>query len=193
MAGKQKNEFVQLGGVLCAITLVVALCLGGVNAITVDPIAHQNQLKTENALAQVMDAESEEIEVAEGTVMTTDAGTSVEIFAAYKMTKDGADAGYCVEVGPTGFGGAVDTMVGISADGEITGISVIAAAGETPGLGANCTTPEFQGQFAGQPADGSVAVTKDGGSITAITGATITSRAVSEGVNAAVKFVAELG
>ena len=193
MAGKQKNEFVQLGGVLCAITLVVALCLGGVNAITVEPIAHQNQLKTENALAQVMDAESEEIEVAEGTVMTTDAGTSVEIFAAYKMTKDGADAGYCVEVGPTGFGGAVDTMVGISAEGEITGISVIAAAGETPGLGANCTTPEFQSQFAGQPADGSVAVTKDGGSITAITGATITSRAVSEGVNAAVKFVAELG
>ena len=52
MAGKQKNEFVQLGGVLCAITLVVALCLGAVNAITVEPIAQQNQIKTENALAQ---------------------------------------------------------------------------------------------------------------------------------------------
>lgn len=193
MAGKQKNEFVQLGGVLCAITLVVALCLGGVNAITVEPIAKQNQLKTENALAQVMDAESEVVEVPEGTTATTDAGTSVDIYAAYKMTKDGEHVGYCVEVGPTGFGGPVDTMVGISNDGTITGISVISAAGETPGLGANSKTPEFQEQFAGQPADGTVAVAKDGGSITAITGATITSRAVSEGVNAAVKFVAELG
>lgn len=193
MAGKQKNEFVQLGGVLCAITLVVALCLGGINAITVEPIAEQNQIKTENALAQVMDAESEALEVAEGTTVTTDAGTAVEIFAAYKMTKDGEVVGYCVEVGPTGFGGAVDTMVGISLDGTITGISVISASGETPGLGANCTSEDFQGQFADQPADGTVAVTKDGGSIVSITGATITSRAVAEGVNAAVKFAADLG
>ena len=192
MAGKQKNEFVQLGGVLCAITLVVALCLGAVNAITVDPIAKQNQLKTENALAQVMDAESEPIEVAEGTTVTTDAGTAVEIISAYKMTKDGADAGYCVEVGPTGFGGAVDTMVGIDTEGNVTGISVISASSETPGLGANSTKPEFQEQFAGQ-VGADVAVEKDGGSIVALTGATITSRAVSEGVVAAAAFAAEQG
>lgn len=193
MAVKQKNEFVQLGGILCAITLVVSLCLGAVNAITVDPIAVQNKLKTENALAQVMEADSEEIEVPEGTTVTTDSGTSVEIFSAYKMTKDGQDAGYCVEVGPTGFGGAVDTMVGISTDGKITGISVISAASETPGLGARSTEEEFQAQFKDQPADGTVAVEKDGGSIVALTGATITSRAVSEGVNAAAKFAAEQG
>ena len=192
MAGKQKNEFVQLGGVLCAITLAVALCLGAVNAITVDPIAKQNQLKTENALAQVMDAESEPIEVAEGTTVTTDAGTAVEIISAYKMTKDGADAGYCVEVGPTGFGGAVDTMVGIDTEGNVTGISIISASSETPGLGANSTKPEFQDQFAGQ-VGADVAVEKDGGSIVALTGATITSRAVSEGVVAAAAFAAEQG
>ncbi|MDO5785182.1 MAG: RnfABCDGE type electron transport complex subunit G [Eubacteriales bacterium] len=192
MAGKQKNEFVQLGGVLCAITLVVALCLGAVNAITVEPIAQQNQLKTENALAQVMDAESEPLDVAEGTTVTTDRGTVVEIISAYKMTKDGADAGYCVEVGPTGFGGAVDTMVGIDTEGNVTGISVISASQETPGLGANSTKPEFQDQFAGQ-AGAEVAVEKDGGSIVALTGATITSRAVSEGVVAAAAFAAEQG
>ena len=93
----------------------------------------------------------------------------------------------------TGFGGGVDTMVGIGVDGTITGISIISASSETPGLGANSTKPEFQEQFAGQPADGTVAVEKDGGSIVALTGATITSRAVSEGVNAAVKFAAEQG
>ena len=131
MAGKQKNEFVQLGGILCAITLVVALALGAVNAVTAGPIAEQNAQKIKDSLENVMPgAESEQIDVPEGTTVTTETknATSVTILSAYKMTKDGADAGYCVEVGPTGFGGAVDTMVGIDSDGKVTGISVISAS-----------------------------------------------------------------
>ncbi len=195
MAGKQKNEFVQLGGILCAITLVVALALGAVNAVTAGPIAEQNAQKIKDSLENVMPgAESEQIDVPEGTTVTTETknATSVTILSAYKMTKDGADAGYCVEVGPTGFGGAVDTMVGIDNDGKVTGISVISASSETPGLGARSTEPEFQAQFAGQVGT-EVAVAKDGGSIDALTGATITSRAVSEGVVAAAQFAAEQG
>lgn len=195
MAGKQKNEFVQLGGILCAITLVVALALGAVNAVTAGPIAEQNAQKIKDSLENVMPgAESEQIDVPEGTTVTTETknATPVTILSAYKMTKDGADAGYCVEVGPTGFGGAVDTMVGIDSDGKVTGISVISASSETPGLGARSTEPEFQAQFAGQVGT-EVAVAKDGGSIDALTGATITSRAVSEGVVAAAQFAAEQG
>ena len=195
MAGKQKNGFVQLGGILCAITLVVALALGAVNAVTAGPIAEQNAQKIKDSLENVMPgAESEQIDVPEGTTVTTETknATSVTILSAYKMTKDGADAGYCVEVGPTGFGGAVDTMVGIDSDGKVTGISVISASSETPGLGARSTEPEFQAQFAGQVGT-EVAVAKDGGSIDALTGATITSRAVSEGVVAAAQFAAEQG
>ena len=195
MAGKQKNEFVQLGGILCAITLVVALALGAVNAVTAGPIAEQNAQKIKDSLENVMPgAESEQIDVPEGTTVTTETknATSVTILSAYKMTKDGADAGYCVEVGPTGFGGAVDTMVGIDSDGKVTGISVISASSETPGLGARSTEPEFQAQFAGQVGT-EVAVAKDGGSIDALPGATITSRAVSEGVVAAAQFAAEQG
>ena len=195
MAGKQKNEFVQLGGILCAITLVVALALGAVNAVTAGPIAEQNAQKIKDSLENVMPgAESEQIDVPEGTTVTTETknATSVTILSAYKMTKDGADAGYFVEVGPTGFGGAVDTMVGIDSDGKVTGISVISASSETPGLGARSTEPEFQAQFAGQVGT-EVAVAKDGGSIDALTGATITSRAVSEGVVAAAQFAAEQG
>lgn len=195
MAGKQKNEFVQLGGILCAITLVVALALGAVNAVTAGPIAEQNAQKIKDSLENVMPgAESEQIDVPEGTTVTTETknATSVTILSAYKMTKDGADAGYCVEVGPTGFGGAVDTMVGIDSDGKVTGISVISASSETPGLGARSTEPEFQAQFAGQVGT-EVAVAKDGGSIDALTGATITSRAVSEGVVAAAQFAAKQG
>ena len=195
MAGKQKNEFVQLGGILCAITRVGALALGAVNAVTAGPIAEQNAQKIKDSLENVMPgAESEQIDVPEGTTVTTETknATSVTILSAYKMTKDGADAGYCVEVGPTGFGGAVDTMVGIDSDGKVTGISVISASSETPGLGARSTEPEFQAQFAGQVGT-EVAVAKDGGSIDALTGATITSRAVSEGVVAAAQFAAEQG
>ena len=195
MAGKQKNEIVQLGGILCAITLEVALALGAVNAVTAGPIAEQNAQKIKDSLENVMPgAESEHIDVPEGTTVTTETknATSVTILSAYKMTKDGADAVYCVEVGPTGFGGAVDTMVGIDSDGKVTGISVISASSETPGLGARSTEPEFQAQFAGQVGT-EVAVAKDGGSIDALTGATITSRAVSEGVVAAAQFAAEQG
>ena len=191
----KKNEYVQLGGILCAITLVVALALGAVNAVTAGPIAEQNAQKIKDSLENVMPgAESEQIDVPEGTTVTTETknATSVTILSAYKMTKDGADAGYCVEVGPTGFGGAVDTMVGIDSDGKVTGISVISASSETPGLGARSTEPEFQAQFAGQVGT-EVAVAKDGGSIDALTGATITSRAVSEGVVAAAQFAAEQG
>ena len=195
MAGKQINEFVQLGGILCAITLVVALALGAVNAVTAGPIAEQNALNIMDSLENVLPgAESEQSDVPEGTTVTSETknATSVTILSAYKMTKDGADAGYCVEVGPTGFGGAVDTMVGIDSDGKVSGISVISASSETPGLGARSTEPEFQAQFAGQVGT-EVAVAKDGGAIDALTGATITSRAVSEGVVAAAQFAAEQG
>ena len=195
MAEKKTNEFVQLGGILCGITLVVALALGAVNAVTEQPIADQNAQKIKDSLEVVMPgAESEEIEVPEGTTITTETknATSVTILSAYKMTENGKDAGYCVEVGPTGFGGAVDTMVGIDNDGNVTGISVISAASETPGLGARSTEEEFQAQFKGLVGT-EVAVAKDGGEIEALTGATITSRAVSEGVVAAAQFAAEQG
>lgn len=83
-------------------------------------------------------------------------------------------------------------MVGVGSDGSVLGISIIKQA-ETAGLGAVCADKtsageEFRGQFAGN--SGSVSVTKDGGSIDAITGATITSRAVCSGVNAALACVA---
>jgi electron transport complex protein RnfG len=191
---QKKNEYVQLGGILCAITLVVALVLGGVNAVTVGQIEANNQKTTEDALAALIpDCESEELEVAEGTTVEGYNGTMVEIASAYKMTdSSGEVAGYCVEVLPTGFGGAVDTMVGILPDGTVAGIQILSCSNETPGLGANATNVEFYGQFADQPGDGSLKVSKDGGDIVAITGATITSRAVTNGVDAAASYAASL-
>ena len=189
----KKNEYVQLGGILCAITLVVALVLGGVNALTVDQIEKNNEKTTQDALAALIpDCDAEQLDVEEGTTVEGYNGTMVEVAAAYKMTKGGELAGYCVEVKPTGFGGAVDTMVGILPDGSIAGIQILSCSNETPGLGANATNEEFYGQYAGKPGDGSLKVSKDGGEIQAMTGATITSRAVTNGVDAAANYAASL-
>ena len=84
-------------------------------------------------------------------------------------------------------------MVGVDNDGKVLGISVISHT-ETAGLGAVAAAAtsageSFRGQFVG--VSGEVSVAKDGGQIDAITGATITSRAVCAGVQSALDFVAE--
>ena len=99
-----------------------------------------------------------------------------------------------MEVTPTGFDNTITMMVGVDKAGKVLGIDIISHT-ETAGLGAvsaaKTTAGEaFRGQFAG--CSGEVSVAKDGGSIDAITGATITSRAICTGVNAALACVAGL-
>ena len=96
---------------------------------------------------------------------------------------------------PGGFDNTITMMVGIDNEGKVLGISVVSHT-ETAGLGAVAAadTPKgvaFRDQFVGT--SGSVSVTKDGGTLDAITGATITSRAICTGVNAALDCVAGLG
>lgn len=191
-SSKKGGGIVMLVVVLGLITFVCALLLGVVNQITA-PLIEQNDANTRNmAMSEIIaDAEFTEVEVPEEVSKPTDKNATA-ITGVYKATKDGADAGYCVQVNPKGFGGALTMIVGINADGTVAGAKVTAHA-ETPGLGAKSQDVEWIAQYAGQPADGSLAVTKDGGTINAITGATITSRAVTTGVNAAAEYVAALG
>ena len=96
---------------------------------------------------------------------------------------------------PAGFNGTVTMMVGVDNDGKVTGISIISHT-ETAGLGATAAADTdagraFRDQFIGM--SGTVSVTKDGGEVDALTGATITSRAVCKGVNAALACAANLG
>ena len=103
--------------------------------------------------------------------------------------------GYALEVLPGGFDNTITMMVGVDFEGKVLGISVVSHT-ETAGLGAVAAAKtsageSFRGQFEGT--SGSVAVTKDGGELDAITGATITSRAICAGVNAALDCVAGLG
>lgn len=169
---------------LLLICAVVALALAGVNAITKDKIAAVKAEKTAKAISAVLENGETAVEVP----YQTDGATNVT-----KVYKN--DNGYAVEVAPNGFGGAITMMVGVDFEGNVLEISVVNQT-ETAGLGAVCGAENsageaFRGQFVGM--SGELAVTKDGGQVDAITGATVTSRAVTAGVNAALDCVENMG
>ena len=174
---KKEPGMAQLVLVLFAICAVTALLLGLVNMITAPAIAANTEKKTAEAKAAVLAAETYDPVEYTGDTMV-------------KNIWKADDKGYVVEVTPSGFGGNLDVMVGVDNDGVCTGVSIISHA-ETSGLGANATKESFRDQFVGK--SGTLAVTKDGGEINALTGATITSRAVSNGVTAAIAAVGTLG
>lgn len=181
--------------VLLLITAVAAAILGVVESVTREPIALQNAKIKADAMAKVLPVEGFESEEVAGefpAMVTTEDGTVVSVVEASKAVKDGETVGYAVTVSPSGFGGAVKTMVGLDTEGTITGLEVLEHS-ETPGLGAKAKDPKsgFAEQFTGKTAP--LAVSKDGGDIEAITSATITSRAVTAGANAAAIWFEENG
>ena len=106
---------------------------------------------------------------------------------------DGEPRGVAFETSGKGYGGDVGLMVGIDVkDNQLMGVSVT-THGETPGMGAKAKSdPSFAAQFKGLALEQPVAVTQDGGSISAISGATITSRAVSSAATDADKIYQKL-
>ena len=173
----------RLAGTLLLITAVVAAALAGVNAITAPVIEELNAAATQEAISAVLPGgfDTEVADYADATGLVS-------------KVYQGAN-GYAVEVGPSGFDNTITMMVGVDNEGKVLGISIVSHT-ETAGLGAvaDADTPKgiaFRDQFVG--ASGSVSVTKDGGTMDAITGATITSRAICVGVNAALDVVAGLG
>ena len=184
-SSKKGGGILMLVVVLGLITFVCALLLGFTNGVTKDKI-EQNGIETRNEAMSADDVAAAGISLPAGR-------TPAQIDGVYKATKDGEEVGYCVQVEPKGFGGNVTMIVGINADGTVAGAKVTSHS-ETPGLGAKSQAdPNWITQYAGQAADGQLQVTKDGGTINAITGATITSRAVTDGVNTAAAYVATLG
>ena len=177
--------------VLACICLVSAAVLGLVNKVTVGPVQANTEKTVQESLRNVMPIDGDYEDVTDqysGDPVTVDVtGSVVPVKAVYKA----GDEGYVVEsMSPNGFGGALDMMAGVDNDGNVTGIAIISHA-ETSGLGSKSTDPEWQAQFKG--VNGTIGVTKDGYQINAITGSTITSRAVCDGVNAAIAVVETLG
>ena len=175
----------RLAATLLIITSLVAAALAGVNSVTAPAIAKLTAEKTQQAIEAVLPGGGEEIDRNAVGFAGADLVSKV-----YK-----GENGYAIEVTPGGFDNTITMMVGIDFEGKVLGIDIISHT-ETAGLGAvaDAETPagqNFRGQFVG--AAGSVSVTKDGGAVESITGATITSRAICNGVNAALACAATLG
>lgn len=160
-------------GILFLICVAVAAALAGANFLTAERIEEQQRLKAEESRKIVL-AAAESFEEQEGY---------------YKGVTGGQTVGYVFETEAKGYGGSVRVMTGIGQEGDITGV-VILSHGETPGLGANAVKEEFRDQFRQAAPENGLKVVKfqtpGEGEVEALTGATITTRAVSEAVNAAI-------
>ena len=175
--------------------IIVAGLLGLVNGVTAGPIAQINQRKTEQAMAEVVSDPSSFQAVAELPQAAVDAATA----AGGTLTElyDGQGAGYVLKVVASGSQGNIEMMVGVDGDGVVTGVSIVDNS-ETAGIGSKVMENEplasgtgVLDQFAGKSAaDGTLAV---GTNVEAITGATVSTRGVTTGVNAALAAVAALG
>lgn len=188
------RDYVKLAGTLLIICIVAAASLGYTNYGTYDKIIEQQQIANDEAKKTVLpDAETFE-ELDESTFSTIQ--SKYNYVEEIDVAKAGENIiGYAVKVAPNGYGGTIDVVVGVSPDGSIQGIKV-GTNSETPGLGKKSENQEFQDQFRGKTWDSAINVIKSGtpkdNEIVALSGATVTSKAVTDGVNQALEAVKEL-
>lgn len=177
---KEVPVLLRMAGTLCALCVICALVLGLVDLLTADRIAENQGARNDSALAEVLPYGESYTKV-----NYTGGDPTVEIVYEAEGT------GYAVQVSPTdSFSGTLTVLVGVNADGTVAGVAVVDSQ-ETENLGDRAKEPAWREQFVGK--SGLVQVEADGGSISAISGATITSRAVCAAVTAALNVAAELG
>ncbi|MBQ6113766.1 MAG: RnfABCDGE type electron transport complex subunit G [Synergistaceae bacterium] len=179
------RKALHLGGTLFAVTAVTGILLGLVENVTSKAILQAEIAAKNEAYRLVMPAGKT---FDDYEVKADDFVTSV-----VKATDETGVVGWCVNVSSKGYGGMVGFVVGITKDGTVKAINILSHS-ETPGLGAKSTEPEFYTQF-NDKSSLPLKVVKGGASnpdeIAAISGATITSNAVTDGVNGAVKYWSE--
>ena len=190
----KKNTIIKDTLILTLITLVAGGLLGMVYEVTKEPIAQQAEKEKQEAYKAVFeDADSFEVCVeaddADLAAYLTENGFEAQTVNEVMEAKDasGETIGYALNMTTSeGYGGDISFSMGVTLDGTLNGISIL-DINETAGLGMNATKDEFKGQFAGKQVD-AFEVTESGAAsdneINAISGATITSKAITGGVNA---------
>ncbi|MDO4976236.1 MAG: RnfABCDGE type electron transport complex subunit G [Eubacteriales bacterium] len=181
---------------LCVITLVAGLLLGVVYQVTKGPIKQAEiaaQAEAFKAVCPDADSFDEAPDLFAKAADVEGKYGSVVVDSAYKaLDASGAECGCVVNVTTKeGFGGEIQVSVGFDAEGVVTGIEFL-SINETAGLGMNATEESWRAQYAGKAVD-EYEVVKGGASadnqIDAISGATITSKAVTGAVNTALALV----
>ena len=181
------KDILRLGSTLFAICAIAALALGVTDNIT-KPIIEERNIQANNESRKEVLSSAEEFKIVEDT-------SNDLVKEVYEGLKSGKVVGYTIKTSPKGYGGPIEVMVGISSEGNITGIK-IGNHSETPGLGSKASEPRFKDQFNNKSVDNPLIVVKGSASsdnnIVAISGATITSNAVTTGVNAAMNIYKEV-
>ena len=196
---KISGKFIlKVAGTLTVIALVVAALLGLVNSITAGKIAEIDAENTRVAMSAVVPEGSEftdKLEISDD-VAAAAAAQGGKLTELYGVKNAGADAGYVMKIAASGSQGTITMMVGVDANKAITGISVVSHA-ETSGIGTKVmgNEPNAAGvpvldQFIGMSGSGSLVV---GSNITAVSGATVSTKGITMGANAALAAVEALG
>ena len=184
---KSNLDIIRPTAVLALICIVVTLALSSANFLTenkIEALAQENQNK---AMSKLIEADSYNEKTAEidGEKITY---TTAE-------NSDGI-MGYIFTVDVNGYGGALSVMTAINTDGTVAAIEILDASNETPGLGQNVTKQDFYTQYSGVKSG--VEVVKDGtgsadnNTVNAVTGATISSKAVTKSVNTALDYAEKI-
>ena len=196
---KISGQFIlKVAGTLTVIAVVVAALLGLVNNVTAGKIAEIDAENTRIAMSAVVPEGSEftdKLEISDD-VAAAAAAQGGKLTELYGVKNAGADAGYVMKIAASGSQGTITMMVGVDANKAITGISVVSHS-ETSGIGTKVmgNEPNAAGvpvldQFIGMSGSGSLVVGK---TVTAISGATVSTKGITMGANAALAAAEALG
>lgn len=172
---KNREDIIKPVGVLLAICIIIPLALSITNKVTVKKIAELEAANSKKNMQSLIDADNfEECENGEITY--------------YAAINGGKTAAYIFTESSKGYGGDVSVMTAIKPDGTVAGVAILDVSGETPGLGQNAAKESFFSQYIGLKKG--VSLLKNGAKaenneVDAVTGATITSTAVTRAVNKA--------
>lgn len=176
---KGLGYFIRITFTLLGIAAVMAFALAAVNAATKDKI-EENNLAEMNAVIEKIFGDG-----IESTEFAADAAEPVK--EIYSISRNGDFQGWAVKCSPMGFKGNIEMIVGVLPDGSCKAVRIISHT-ETPGLGARVEEDPFLSQFDGTSGGLEVKV-----NIAEVAGATISSRAVTNAVNAAIEAVSAIG
>lgn len=184
---KANTEIITPTAVLAIICVVVTLALSSTNLLTsgkIEALAIENQNK---AMAKLIEADE---------YHELPAKTSNGDITYHAAIKDGDTIGCIFVTEANGYGGTISVMTAVDMEGKIIAVEILAADDETPGLGQNVTKPDWYSQFSGLKNDITVikggSANQENNEVNAVTGATISSKAVTAAVNQALDYAQEI-
>ncbi len=183
-------DFIQMALTLFGITAVVAVLLALANSVTSPIIEESAQDRLNQSLNSLMEEAVTFEEMTEYSKKVNVGGTTVPILAAYQG-RNQADVvtGYCVHVAPTGYSDAIEMMVAVNGEGAVSGVQILSIS-DTPGIGMKVQSDlDFQNSLLGLSEQANIvkSAPQKPNDIQVISGASISSSAYINGVNAALE------